>query len=207
MTMLKFLPRGPAGLSSMSMSPVRTDTFDLGALRLTSGEGRKLDLHVALEPFSLGGEHYPVEPDVVPVRLDISRTTGDGYALRLRFNATLAGPCMRCLEPAAPSFTVDAREVSQPDRRAPGAGGRGRGRPRDEEDELSSPYVVDGVLDLHAWARDALALSLPSNLLCREDCAGLCPICAVNLNEAGPEHMHERAPDPRWAALSELRFE
>ena len=186
---------------------MRTDTFDLGGLRLTSGEGRRLDLYVAMEPFSLGGERYPVVPDMVPVRLDISRTTGDGYALRLRFEATLAGPCMRCLEPAAPSFAVDAREVSQPpDPRVPGPA-RGHRRQRDEEDELSSPYVEDGVLDLHAWARDALALTLPSNLLCREDCAGLCSICGANLNEAGPEHKHERPPDPRWAALSELHFD
>jgi uncharacterized protein len=193
------------------MSPQRTDTFDLGALRLTSGEGRRLDLHVAIEPFSLGGESYLVQPENVPVRLDISRTTGDGYALRLRFEAALVGPCMRCLEPAAPTFTVDAREVSQASgARAPHAPGSPRGRTRHEDDpldELISPYVKDGVLDLHAWARDALALSVPANLLCRADCAGLCPVCGVNLNEAGPDHGHERAPDPRWAALSELRFD
>jgi DUF177 domain-containing protein len=193
------------------MSPIRTDTFDLGGLRLTSGEGRRLDLHVAVEPFTLGGERYPVAPELVPVRLDISRTTGGGYALRLRFGASLEGPCMRCLEPANPSFAVDVREVSQPpDPRAlrtPSAGGRGRAKATDPDDELSSPYVEDGVLDLHAWARDALALSVPSNLLCREDCQGLCPVCGTNLNEAGPEHQHERSPDPRWAALSELRFE
>ncbi len=192
------------------MSPLRSDSFDLGALRLTSGEGRRLDLHVAIEPFSLGGEQYPVQPELVPVRLDISRTTGDGYALRLRFEATLAGPCMRCLEPAAPSFAVDAREVSQPpDPRAPRAPAarRGRGKPHDTDDELSSPYVEDGVLDLSGWARDALALSVPSNLLCREDCAGLCPVCGIDLNQAGPEHRHEQPPDPRWAALSELHFE
>jgi DUF177 domain-containing protein len=186
---------------------MRTDTFDLGGLRLAAGEGRRLDLHVAIEPFSLGGEPYPVQPELVPVRLDISRTTGDGYALRVRFEATLAGPCMRCLEPAAPSFAVDAREVSQPpDPRAP-IPGRGRGKHPDEDDELRSPYIEDGVLDLRAWARDALALSVPSNLLCREDCAGLCPVCGINLNQAGAEHQHERQPDPRWAALSELRFE
>jgi uncharacterized protein len=193
------------------MSPIRTDTFDLGGLRLTSGEGRRLDLHVAIEPFSLGGERYPVQPELVPVRLDISRTTGEGYALRLRFEATLAGPCMRCLEPATPSFAIDVREVSQPtDRRAPrtpAGGGRGRARAATEDDELSSPYVEDGVLDLHAWARDALALSVPSNLLCREDCAGLCPVCGENLNLAAADHGHERAPDPRWAALSEIHFE
>jgi uncharacterized protein len=188
------------------MSPLRTDTFDLGGLRLTSGEGRRLDLHVAIDPFGLAGETYPVEPETVPVRLDISRTTGHGYALRLRFEAALAGPCMRCLEPAAPSFSVDAREVSQP--AAAGATrAHGRRPARDGNDELASPYVEDGVLDLRAWARDALALAVPANLLCRDDCAGLCPVCGANLNEAGGEHRHERDPDPRWAALSKLRFE
>jgi uncharacterized protein len=193
------------------MSPLRTDTFDLGGLRLTAGEGRRLDLHVAIEPFSLAGETYPVHPELVPVRLDISRTTGDGYALRLRFEASLVGPCMRCLEPADPTFSVDAREVSQPvDARAaqPHAAGRGHVRRQDDgSDELSSPYVEDGVLDLRAWARDALALSVPANVLCRPDCAGLCPVCGADLNEAGDEHRHESSPDPRWAVLSELRFE
>ena len=63
------------------------------------------------------------------------------------------------------------------------------------------------MLDLRAWAHDALALALPAQLLCREDCAGLCPSCGADLNTAGPEHGHEPEPDPRWAKLSELRFD
>ena len=171
--------------------PLRTDTFDLGGLRLTSGEGRRLDLHVGIDPFELGGERYVVEPNVVPVILDVSRTTGSGYALRLGFAATLVGPCMRCLADATPTFEVVAREVSQP----------GEGQ------ELESPYVQDGLLDLRGWARDALALTVPTQLLCRPDCAGLCPVCGVDLNEAGPDHGHEAQPDPRWAKLSELHFD
>jgi uncharacterized protein len=132
-----------------------------------------------------------VEPEVVPVALDISRTTGDGYALRLSLKATLNGPCMRCLSPAAPSFSVVAREVSQPG----------------EGEELESPYVRDGVLDLRGWARDSLALTLPAQVLCRADCAGLCPACGVDLNLAGDDHSHEREPDPRWAKLAEVHFE
>lgn len=192
------------------MSPLRTDTFDLGGLRLTAGEGRRLDLYVGIGSFELAGEDYPVQPDLVPVRLDISRTTGDGYALRLRFDATLSGPCMRCLEPAAPTFHIDVREVSLPNEARLAreqAAARGRGKPEDDAEDLTSPYVTDGVLDLRGWARDALALSVPANLLCREDCAGLCPTCGANLNEAGPDHHHERPRDPRWAALSEIRFE
>jgi len=167
------------------------DTFDLNGLRLTSGEGRRLELEIRIEPFELGGDVYGVEPAPVPVRLDVSRTTGQGYALRLRFSASLAGPCMRCLEPAAAGYEVDAREISQP-----GAG-----------EELDSPYVVKGLLDVGAWARDALALSLPRAILCREDCAGLCGVCGANLNGADADHHHDTAPDPRWSKLSEIKFE
>jgi uncharacterized protein len=170
--------------------PQRTDSFDLAPLGLRSGEGRRLDLHVAIDDFHYGGEQYAVTPALVPVRLDVSRTTGNGYALRLRFDAALEGPCMRCLEPAAPSFEVDAREVSQP------GGG----------EELSSPYLVEDELALAQWARDALALTLPGQLTCREDCAGLCGQCGANLNE-DPDHHHEAAPDPRWAKLGELKFD
>jgi uncharacterized protein len=170
---------------------LRTDTFDLGGLHLSAGEGRRLSLNVAVQPFSLGGERYTVAPELIPVRLDVSRTNHAGYALRLRFEACLAGPCMRCLEAAAPRFAIDAREVSQP------GGG----------EDLSSPYVEHDVVDLEAWARDALALALPATLLCREDCAGLCAICGENLNAAAADHPHETGPDPRWAKLSELHFD
>ena len=170
--------------------PARADTFDLAGLRLSSGEGRRLQLEVAIDPFVLGGERYDVESPV-PATLGVSRTTNDGYSLRLRLQATVAGPCMRCLERAAPVFDVDAREISQPG----------------DAEELRSPYVTDSVLDLRAWARDALALTLPASLLCAPDCAGLCPVCGENLNRAGPEHRHERSADPRWAKLSELRFD
>ena len=171
--------------------PLHTDTFDLARLRLSSGEGRRLELYVGIDPFELGGERYTVEPSVTPAQLDISRTTGSGHALRLSFAATLNGPCMRCLSPAQPGFEVVAREVSQPG----------------EGEELESPYVTGGVLDLRAWARDALALAVPTQVLCRRDCAGLCPECGADLNEAGDGHAHEREPDPRWAKLSELHLD
>jgi uncharacterized protein len=170
--------------------PQRADAFDLASLGLSSGEGRRLDLHVKLDPFDFGRERYEVAQALIPVRLDVSRTMHSGWALRLRFQVELQGPCMRCLEPASPVFSVDALEVDQP------GGG----------EELTSPYISDGELDLAGWARDALALTLPAQIACREDCAGLCPQCGMNLN-SDPEHAHERAPDPRWAKLSELRFD
>ncbi len=171
--------------------PTRTDSFDLGGLRLAPGEGRRLDLEVALDPLEFGGQRYATAPPLVAARVDVSRMTGSGYALRLRFLAMLEGPCMRCLETAFPGVQVDTREVDQP------GGG----------DELSSPYVTGGHLDVRAWARDALALALPAQVLCREDCAGLCPVCGADLNAARSDHGHEPEPDSRWAKLSELELD
>ena len=168
-----------------------THDFDLAGLRLRAGEGRRLELDVRIAPLLLGSERYAADPERVPVLLDVSRMTGDGYALRLRFDASLVGPCVRCLKEAAASVLVDAREADRP-----GAGA-----------ELESPYVDAQTLDLAAWAHDAFLLAAPLKVLCREDCAGLCPVCAADLNEAGPGHHHERAPDPRFAKLRELKLE
>jgi uncharacterized protein len=170
--------------------PARTDTFDLAPLKLAAGEARRIELEAPLGPFDLGESTDAVNPNPVPVVLDISRMTGQGYALRLRFSAALEGPCMRCLEPAAPRIDVDAREVEQP------GGG----------DELDSPYVVGELLDVAQWANDAFVLAMPVLVVCREDCAGLCPECGANLN-AEPGHEHERPPDPRWAKLRELKLD
>jgi uncharacterized protein len=174
--------------------PAVTDILDLGGLRLSAGEGRRFELAAHIEPLTLGGEPYEVRPAAVPVGLDVSRMTGGGYALRLRFEAMLAGACMRCLKDAAPRVEVDAREVDKP------GGG----------EELSSPYLRGETLDLAGWARDAFALALPAQVLCRDDCAGLCAVCAADLNDldpAAPEHAHARVPDRRWAKLSELKLE
>jgi uncharacterized protein len=168
----------------------RTEIFDLGRLALTSGEGRRLELEVPLEGFTFGGQSYTLSEPTVPVVLDAARTV-HGWSLRLRAEVPLEGPCMRCLEGADETVSLDAREIDQP------GGG----------DELRSPYLSEDDLDLSAWARDAAALALPAQIVCRESCRGLCAVCGENLNEAGRDHGHERQPDPRWAALRELRIE
>jgi uncharacterized protein len=165
--------------------------MDLAALQLRPGEGRRIELAVDVDDIAFGGQSYAVGPRTVDVVIDISRMSSEGHAMRLRTTAELSGPCMRCLDDATVPVEVDAREVDQP------GGG----------DELSSPYVDGEELDVAAWARDAIVLALPQQVLCRADCLGLCPICGENLNDAGPDHAHERARDPRWDKLSELRFD
>lgn len=167
--------------------------IDLGRLSLSHGEGTRIDVPVPLDALELGGQAYTLTPNPVQARLDVSRPSR-GYAFRLRFEAKVEGPCMRCLEPAALDAEVDAREVDQRDT---------------DDEELRSPYVGHehgNELDLGRWAHDSAILALPSRILCRPDCAGLCPVCGESLNDADPAaHEHGRAQDPRWAKLDELR--
>ena len=164
-------------------------TIDLTRLALSSGQGRRLEVEVTPTELELAGTGYGFASGTVPGRLDVSRTVS-GYALRLRFTGELEGPCMRCLAESRIPVEVDAREIDQPSA---------------DDEELISPYVGDGVLDLRAWAHDALALALPHQIVCRVDCAGLCPICGESLNDAeAGAHDHPREPDPRWAKLREL---
>ena len=73
-----------------------------------------------------------------------------------------------------------------------------------DAEELRSEYVVDDQLELSAWARDAIALALPDQILHAPDCAGLCPVCGKDLN-VEPHTHDEDTPDSRWSALEELR--
>ena len=137
----------------------------------------------------LGGQRYlpvPEEPDA-----EIAATrASSGLLFELALSARLHGPCFRCLEDAALTTSLRAREYHAT---SPGA-----------SEELVSPYVTDERLDLSGWARDTLALALPDKILCRGDCAGLCPVCGKDLNAEPHEHAEE-AKDPRWAALADLR--
>jgi uncharacterized protein len=164
-------------------------TFDLRQAKLRPGEEYRAEQEITLSPYELGGQRYLPVPENVAAELAITRGTS-GTTFELRFPARLHGPCYRCLKDAVLDLSIHAREYQAT---SPG-----------EADELRTPYVDENRLQLSAWARDALALELPLQILCRPDCAGLCAVCGEDLNENPHQHEDERA-DPRWAALEELK--
>ena len=164
-------------------------SFNLRQLKLRSGEEYRDEIELELEPLEFGGERYLPVPGKVPAELAITKAT-TGTVLQLSFTARLHGPCYRCLGDAVLELPVSAREYQATN--------------PDGSDELRTPYLVDDSLDLAAWARDAVALALPDKILCRDDCAGLCPTCGKSLNDE--PHTHDEASaDSRWAALESLR--
>ena len=164
-------------------------SFNLRQVRLRPGEEYRDEVEVELEPFELGGERYLPVPERLPAELAITKAS-TGTVFDLDFDARLHGPCYRCLGDAVLEVPIVAREYEATN--------------PDGSEELRTPYLQDDRLDLSGWARDAIALALPDKILCRADCAGLCPVCGKNLNDEPHEHETE-ATDSRWAALESLR--
>jgi len=164
-------------------------TFNLRNVKLRAGEQFRDALEVDLEPLELGGQRYVPVPEKPEAVLTLAQTSS-GLVLDLELATRVLGPCMRCLTDAGLDVEVAAREYQAS---SPG-----------ESEELTTPYIADTRLDLSAWAHDAVALALPDKILCREDCAGLCPVCGKDLNREPHEHEGEDV-DPRWAALADLR--
>ena len=163
--------------------------FPLRRLRLRSGDEHRDAVEIELERFDLGGQRYLPVPSAVEGELTLVQAT-TGLDIRLAFDVRLHGPCMRCLADAVVDVSIDAREYHADDA---GAG-----------EELRSEYVLDDQLELSAWARDAIALALPDQILHAPDCAGLCPVCGKDLNVE--PHTHEDVvADPRWSALEGLK--
>jgi uncharacterized protein len=166
-----------------------TPSLNLRTLKLRSGEQYRDRHEIPLEPFELAGQRYLPVPATVDADVTVTRASS-GTVFELAFPVRLHGPCFRCLEDAVLELHVKAREYQAND-------------PEGTE-ELTTPYVHDDRFDLAAWARDAVADLLPEQILCRGDCAGLCPVCGRNLNDQPHEHEAEEG-DPRWDALAELR--
>jgi uncharacterized protein len=165
-------------------------TFDLRTLRLRSGDQARERVEIALEPLVLAGQAYEPQPNPAPAELAVTRASS-GTVLELALDVSLHGPCFRCLTDAELPVSLRLREYQAT-------------KPEGEEERTE--YLDGARLDLSAWARDAIALALPDQILCRPECAGLCPVCGKDLNAEPHEHAEERT-DPRWAKLSELRQE
>ena len=60
--------------------------------------------------------------------------------------------------------------------------------------------IVDGQLDLVPLVRETALIELDLERQCRDDCAGLCPVCGVDRNETTCD-CDTTVRDDRWAAL------
>lgn len=151
--------------------------FDLRSLRFHDASEAWRRLPVEVDPFVFGGLDYAVLGGAVDLLLTAARV-GDNLTLTAEFDADVAGPCQRCLGEAV--VHVHPRGVEYVRH------GESEG---DDDDE---GYVASYVVTVERWVRDLIADALPVQLLCSDDCRGLCPVCGADLN-TDPGHRHGEA--------------
>jgi uncharacterized protein len=130
------------------------------------------------------------------VRLD---RTPRGILVRAHLHGAVDAPCSRCLQPATSpiNLTIEEEFIPMIDV-ITGA----RTETREGEEEA---YRINQrhELDLREAVRQYWSMALPMAPLCREDCAGLCPVCG---KEMSVDHACAEAPvDERWSKLARLR--
>ena len=164
------------------------DTRELGR---RPGSERKVPL-TAPAPADLGIEVLHV-PEGSPIEFDIRlEAVVEGVLVTGTAHAGLEGECVRCLEQIHSDIVGEFQELFVYDDE----------EDRDTEDEETSRLEGD-LVDLEPLLRDAVVLALPFQPLCQDDCPGLCAECGARLAD-DPDHRHEAAVDPRWAALQQL---
>jgi uncharacterized protein len=127
------------------------------------------------------GTHLEVELRLESVHEGILATGGA--------DTVAVGECSRCLDPIEVEVKVDFVELFA--------------YSLTNEDDF---VVEDEKIDLEQVIRDEVVPNLPSQPLCQEDCQGLCVECGEKLSD-NPNHKHESAVDPRWAALKNFEKE
>ena len=112
------------------------------------------------------------------------------YELSGTLTAAMDFCCDKCLEPVRKDVTAEVTEVFVPEGEAVQEGGE------------DFRQVKGSFVDLTESLRQSLVMNMPMQILCRDDCKGLCPYCGKNLNN---ESCSCKKPlDPRFEALRSL---
>lgn len=123
------------------------------------------------------------------------RESTEEIAIDAEVKATLELTCDRCL--AEFPFVFDRRvELTY----SPEGAEEYPGEQEIKEPETEIGFHDGKGLELHDVLQEQLMLALPLKVLCREDCAGLCPVCGKNRNEE-PCQCVVKPTDERWAGL------
>jgi uncharacterized protein len=134
----------------------------------------------------------------VHLSMDVEKAGTDVYRVTGRVSTRLELACGRCLDPY--EITVDAPFEL---RYVPQTENSGESEAEIGEDDLTTAFYRDGVLDVNDLLREQFLLALPMKPLCSEACRGLCAVCGTNLSRTACA-CTPRWEDPRLAALKGL---
>jgi len=125
---------------------------------------------------------------------------GDGYLLRGNLRGVLTASCARCLEPAPvvidSPMAISFVESDEDD-------------DEEEEDEAQDDVVKfeHGLIDVSNPIRDEILLAVPMSVICREDCAGICPSCGRNRNLTPCDCEKHAIDTSKLGALAKIKLQ
>ena len=112
----------------------------------------------------------------------------DGVVIAGTISIPWSTACRRCLAAVDGTAVVDVDEIYQ-----------------DEVIDHDAFAIEGDQIDLAPAVREYVLIELPDGPLCRDDCAGICPECGADRNEA-PCECDTSVRDERWSALDDLRL-
>ncbi|MCM1307041.1 MAG: DUF177 domain-containing protein [Butyrivibrio sp.] len=151
------------------------------------GAQRKYTVVPDTDRLDLGRVSYPIA-DKPPIDLYVSRIGKSGIHIEGNVSLTLLVPCDRCLDETeqALSFELD-RDIDF----------------EESDGEEDTSFIEGYTIDADGLLFPEIVLNLPTKVLCREDCKGICRVCGANLNResCGCDAF---VPDPRMAAIKDI---
>jgi len=163
--------------------------MELNVLPILNCEGKRLEIDATVEVAMRDGDNFKV---LAPVAVSGAIVNiGGCLELEAEGTAELSLTCDRCAE----GFTTTIPFVMEE-----------RFKKEDAIGEDANPDITPltgSVIDLDALTYDTLVMALPSKILCKEDCKGICTSCGKNLNQ-GSCDCDTRPTDPRFDVLDQL---
>ena len=160
----------------------------INLINLLNGERDSLSIDYTLDLSNLIYSSY--NPIKEPVSIK-GRLYSKSYVLYLdlKIEFRFYGLCDRCTDEIEKDFTITVNKIIVEELQN-----------IDNDDDY---IVVDNqILDLDELVNEEISLSLPSKILCSDECKGLCPKCGTNLNVNKCDCKGD--VDPRMAALLQL---
>ena len=159
--------------------------LDLRSVFETEGSKKEISEQLDEREYELFGTKPFVER--ISVRGEVANRAGV-VTLSVQVSFPLRVACDRCLEEFTRQYDYTFTHTLV----------------RQLQDEWQDYILVeDGMLDLEELILSDILLELPTKLLCKEDCKGLCPHCGCNLNHQSCD-CNKAYHDPRWDVLNTL---
>ena len=178
------------------------DAFKIQLNRIGS-KGLDLDLTIGPEDLRaiLGAEGPYRASEEGRLKVHLERVEGNVVHVRGRAQLGVQAPCSRCLNKVDLGFDAPVEIAIFPVGSEPPAAPDGELQERD-----MGVATHDGqTVELGALLRDEIFLELPMSPLCRENCAGLCARCGVDLNQE--QCSCELSPsNEAWSALRDIKL-